>query len=94
MGITTPPDTGDRHGDTHVHSPYGKVLVDPTQISQSFNMTVPLIVNDPGNFFAVGALQFYSFDRFAAGDRPSPLAEYRHDVVNALDMNLITYERR
>ncbi len=92
LGITTPPDTGDRHGDTHVHSPYGKVLVDPTQISQSFNITVPLLVNDPGNFFAIGALQFYTFDRFAVGDQPSPVAEYRYDVANALDMNLITYE--
>ena len=60
--------------------------------SQSFNVTVPLIVNDPGNFFAIGALQFYTYDRYAVGDRPTPVAEYRYDVANALDMNLITYE--
>lgn len=92
MGITTPPARGDRHGDTHVHSPTIKVPVNPTQMLQSFNVTVPTIINDPGSFYAIGALQFYTYNRDAP-NQTTPTAEYRYDVANALsDMNLITYE--
>jgi hypothetical protein len=76
QGITSSPARGDRHGGTHVHSPYVMVPVDATTLSQSFDVTVPLIINQPGSFFAIGALQFYSSSQLQ-------VAEYRYDVAAA-----------
>lgn len=92
QGITTPPARGDRHGDTHVHAPYIEIQVIPTLLIQSYNVTVPLIVNDPGSFYAIGALQFYTYDGDAVQQGENATAEYRYDVANALDVPLITYE--
>ena len=57
-------------------------------------MTVPLIINDPGHFYAIGALQFYTYDRTRQQSDAAPFAEYRYDVANALDMNLINYQEQ
>ena len=92
QGITTPPARGDRHGDTHVHSPYIEIQVIPSLMIQSYNVTVPMIVNDPGHFYGIGALQFYTYDQNNVTPGENATAEYRYDVANALDVPLITYE--
>lgn len=77
---------GDEHGGTHVHSPY--VLVEVPRDAgpvYKISLKVPLQVNDPGSFFAIGALQMYSM-----GDDGSL---NRFDMANALsDYRLLAYQ--
>lgn len=87
--------TGDRHGGTHVHAP--AVLVDLVDFASSttngsryeFDVEVPMIINDPGTFFVIGTLQFFTGD--ALGE-----PTYRYDIANALALDqserLITYQ--
>jgi len=92
LGIATPPSRGDAHGSSHVHSPTIKIEVNPTRLVQSFNVTVPLIVNTPGFFYAIGALQFYTYERDFSNLPLNATAEHRYDMANAADMSLITYD--
>ena len=87
----TPTATGDHHGGTHVHSPTVIVDVDaPTNLTSTtfdFEVEVPMIVNNPGNFFVIGTLQFFTGDSLHA-----PF--HRYDVANALKLNerLVVYQ--
>jgi hypothetical protein len=68
---------GNRHGGTHVHAPAVVLDVPKTpMLAYEFEFQVPLIVNDPGNFFMIGTLQF-----FTGETRDTPV--YRYDVATA-----------
>jgi hypothetical protein len=100
-GIHIPPAgpkvAGNRHGSTHVHSPAVVLdiprLPDPAlgydlpPIHFDFEVQVPVIVNQPGNFFIVGTLQFFT------GDSPFTPVQ-RYDVANALKASerLVIYQ--
>jgi len=79
--------TGDRHGNTHVHSPAVFItLPDPSAGGpQVFDVAVPTRVNDPGSFFAITAYQVFTADG-------ESMQQYRYDVSNALNTRLVTYQ--
>lgn len=86
--VTMKMKVGDRHGGTHVHAP--AVLLDlpvNANASYEFEVQVPVLINDPGNFFVVGTLQFFTGDSIF-----TPISRY--DVANALNATerLISYQ--
>ena len=84
-------ETGDRHGDTHVHAP--TVFVDISEAAaggvQRFEVMVPTRVNKPGFFFGIAAFQV--FTTTSATDTDSAF-RYKYDIANALSTRLITYQ--
>jgi len=83
-------ETGDRHGDTHVHAP--TVFVDLPEAAaggmQRFEVMVPTRVNKPGFFFGVAAFQVFTARTAGMDDA----FKYKYDVANALSTRLITYQ--
>ena len=87
-------ETGDRHGDTHVHAP--TVFVDLPNAAaggvQSFEVTVPTRVNKPGFFFGIAAFQVFTTTATTAATDTDGAIRYKYDVANALSTRLITYK--
>jgi len=83
--ITEVRQPGDRHGGTHVHSPYVFVPVDPEASQFEFEATIPTRVNLPGEFYAIGTVQFYT------GDFNNKV-NYRYDMANAVQQRVVTYQ--
>jgi hypothetical protein len=83
------PEQGESHGGTHTHSGY-KLFKVPPEDGPIYNipMTIPMIVNTAGDYFAIAAVQMY-----IGGELGEP-AEMRYDMANALlqDQRLITYQ--
>lgn len=85
--------TGDRHGGTHVHAPAVLLELDLQDGSNGqmfdFEVEVPMLINDPGTFFMIGTLQFFTGD---SPDQPT----FRYDVANALALQeherFVTYQ--
>lgn len=80
---------GDRHGGSHVHSAFVIVPVDTATTASNgiatFNITVPMLINQPGDFFAIAAVQMF----FGA---PGAKVSMRYDMANALQERLISYQ--
>jgi hypothetical protein len=81
--------TGDRRDGTHVHAP--AVVLEVLDVLPSmqfqFEAKIPMVINDPGNFFLIGTLQCFTGDT----DR-API--YRYDVGNALKPDRGSVSRR
>jgi hypothetical protein len=89
QGITTPPSKGDSHGGTHTHSGYKFFQVPPQDGPvQKLDLTIPVLVNTAGEYFAVASVQMYT------GEELGALAKMRYDMANALleEQRLITYQ--
>ena len=72
----TPP--GGRHGGTHVHAPAIVLDIPPeVNVTYEFSIEVPVIILEPGHFFVIGTLEFFT------GDSPTT-PRNRYDVSNAL----------
>lgn len=79
---------GAQHGGTHVHSP--KILRNLTWEEGPYyelDVDVDVLVNDPADFYAIAAVQFF------VGRTPDDI-ELRYDMANALvdSQRLITYQ--
>ena len=92
-------ETGDRHGDTHVHAPtvFSTLPNASAGGTHQFEVTVPTRVNEPGFFFAIAAFQvFTKTDTTDANADTDGGKEreviYKYDVANALSTRLITYQ--
>jgi cadmium resistance protein CadD (predicted permease) len=89
QGIYESPEEGDSHGGTHTHSGY-EIFQVPPENGPIYNisMTVPMLVNTAGDYFAIAAVQMY------IGSELGESAEMRYDMANALlqDQRLITYQ--
>ena len=87
--ITAKTLTGNRHGGTHVHSPFViKQPVPPNATVIHLNLSVPMLINQPGNFFVIGNIQLFTSDS-------SPFAPTRrYDIANALNgtQRLVSYQ--
>lgn len=86
LNITGKPARGDRHGGTHVHSSFQLVeLLPENGPIYDFTVTVPMLINEPGNFFAIADVQLY------LGNIET---KTRYDMANALtdDQRLISYQ--
>jgi len=82
-GIYESPDVGDTHGDTHIHSPRVFVELDPMAgPTYHLNVTVPMLVNVPGEYFTIAAVQMF----VAKGLSQQHIANstIRYDMANAL----------
>jgi len=89
QGIYTLPDKGDSHGGSHTHSDYQFVALPPQDGPlYSAKVQVPMLVNTPGNYFAIASVQMYVSD-FLGGP-----VSVRYDMANALldEERLITYQ--
>jgi hypothetical protein len=89
QGILTPPSKGDSHGGTHTHSGYNFFKVPPQDGPfYKLDVTVPMLVNTAGEYFAVASAQMY------VGDELEEPATERYDMANAFlqDQRLITYQ--
>jgi hypothetical protein len=89
QGITESPEQGDSHGGTHTHSAYEIFKVPPEGGPvHNISMTIPMMVNTAGDYFAIAAVQMY------IGSEVGEPAEMRYDMANALlqDQRLITYQ--
>ena len=75
---------GDRHGGSHVHSKFQIVEIEETPIF-NFTITVPMIVNDPGDFFAIALVQIF------IGNGEDEV-RMRYDMANALEERLVFYK--
>jgi hypothetical protein len=85
QGILTPPNKGDRHGGTHTHSGFSFFKVPPEDGPLfKLDVTIPMLVNTPGEYFAVASAQMY------IGEELEEPAIERYDMANALDQRLIT----
>eukprot|EP00591_Stephanopyxis_turris_P000918 CAMPEP_0195518778 /NCGR_PEP_ID=MMETSP0794_2-20130614/13650_1 /TAXON_ID=515487 /ORGANISM="Stephanopyxis turris, Strain CCMP 815" /LENGTH=709 /DNA_ID=CAMNT_0040647803 /DNA_START=40 /DNA_END=2169 /DNA_ORIENTATION=+ len=87
LNITEKLRFGDQHGGTHVHA-YGDFVSVPLGksmgiLSHKFEMDINVRVNDPGNFFAIAAVQF--FMRNATNF-------IKYDMANAFNTRLLTYD--
>jgi len=92
-------DHGDRHGESHVHSAFVIVPVntDATDTDNdddgvaTFTVTVPMLVNQPGKFFAIASVQLFFGAADADGIRRTSM---RYDMANALvdDGRLLSYQ--
>ena len=106
-GILTKPGKGDSHGGTHVHSPRVFVTLDDNSGIGSngqfqFTVDVPMLVNHPGNFFAIAAVQIFvtnqtvtsTQDWQAINHNHTDLVVTRYDMANAMDqqLNIVTYQ--
>ena len=96
----TLPETGqgESHGGTHVHSNYQYIPLSPND-QQYTNLTVhvPMMINEPGQYFTIAAVQLYLGVRTTSNDDDNyNNAELvRYDVANAIhDMNhrVFTYQ--
>jgi len=92
MNISQSPGPGESHGSTHVHSP--RVFLElPPELGPVYeiNVTVPMIVDDPGEYFTIVAVQM-----FVANGTESVVDEdvtTRYDMANALtDDPIIRYQ--
>ena len=88
QGILESPARGDRHGGTHVHSPYQFVRLEPDKGPvYKANVTVPMLVNNPASFFTIAAVQL-----FVGNASTGPVQRY--DMANALeeDQRLLNYQ--
>jgi hypothetical protein len=89
QGILTPPSKGDSHGGTHTHSGYNFFKVAPEDGPiYKLDVTIPMLVNTAGEYFAVASVQMY------VGDGLEEPATERYDMANAflLNQRLITYQ--
>lgn len=70
---------GDRHGGSHVHSAFTMVHLKPEDGPiYKIQEEIPMLVNEPGSFFAIGAIQMY------LGNDDTPV-HTRWDMANALE---------
>jgi hypothetical protein len=89
QGILTPPSKGDSHGGTHTHSGYNFFKVPPQDGPiYKLDVTIPMLVNTAGEYFAVASAQMY------VGDELEEPATERYDMANAFlqGQRLITYQ--
>jgi hypothetical protein len=89
QGILTPPSKGDSHGGTHTHSGFNFFKVPPEDGPiYKLHVTIPMLVNTPGEYFAVASAQMY------VGKELEEHATERYDMANGLlyDQRLITYQ--
>ena len=76
MTVTEKKVKGNLHGGTHIHSPW--IFLDMNgQRRISENVSVPLLVNAPGDYFVIGTVQLYT--------SINGTTAYRWDISNALD---------
>lgn len=76
---------GDRHGESHVHSPYVFVDLDANERFYELDVEVPTVVNDPGDYFVIGSVQFFT-------GNASHHASYRYDASNAIQDRVVHYQ--
>ena len=109
---------GDRHGQSHVHSPYYLVELNITTATSEqqqeqeqqdlstaaaaaaavyhIDVQVPMLVNRPGDFFAVTAMQLYvpkeedENNNTTEGTTTTRL--WRYDMANALEQRVLSYQ--
>lgn len=89
MNMTRETARGERHGGTHVHSAFQYVELAPDEGPvYDFTLQVPMMVNEPGNFFVIAAVQLYLG---SVGDNET---RTRYDMANALigKQRLIKYQ--
>jgi hypothetical protein len=89
LGITTPPSEGDSHGGTHTHSGHNFFKVPPDDGPvHKLDVTIPMMVNTAGEYFAVASVQMY------VGEELGAPAKIRYDMANALlqEQRIITYQ--
>lgn len=88
QGMSTAVARGDRHGGTHVHSPRVFSRLDPTEgPTYNIQVKVPMIINNPGDFFVIAAIQFFT------GESDTDIRTH-YDMGNALVLGqrLISYQ--
>ncbi|CAB9525103.1 DEP [Seminavis robusta] len=80
---------GSIHGDTHIHSNFVLLDLEPNQTVLDRSLTIPLQVNVEGDYFVIAAVQFYT------GDAASNVAYYRWDMANAMasQNRVVTYQK-
>ena len=87
---------GNRHGGSHVHAPAVVLDIpdpDDPNLIFSFEQQIPMRINDPGSFFVIATLQFFT----GGGDEDGGIVgrpRYRYDAAVALraDERLVTYQ--
>jgi len=88
--ITTKLSKGDLHGGTHVHSSKTFVPLPDCEGLHAFSVDVPFLVNDPGDFFAIAAVQFFVGNSSEFVMENTPLTRY--DVANAAAERVVKFE--
>jgi hypothetical protein len=89
MNSTAPkPGPGDAHGGSHVHSKFQYINLDPSlgPIYHNIIVHVPMIINQPGQYFTIAAAQLY------VGNLTHLV---RYDMANAIhnvDRRVFTYQ--
>ncbi len=100
---STLPETGqeESHGGTHVHSNYQYIPIPPNVSSNDQRYTnitvhVPMMINEPGQYFTIAAVQLYLGVRTTSIDDDNHNGELvRYDLANAIhDVNhrVFTYQ--
>jgi hypothetical protein len=88
--VTTKPGKGDLHGGTHVHSTTEVVILSDDEEYHEFDIEVPLIVNTPGSFFVISAVQFFVGN---ASEFYLPGASItRYDIGNSAAQRVVVFE--
>jgi hypothetical protein len=89
-GMSTNFRWGDSHGGTHTNSGFNFFEV-PPENGPIYNLTVtvPMLVNDEGAYFAIASIQMYTGDALG-----QPVLAVRLDMANALtgDQRLVTFQ--
>jgi hypothetical protein len=82
---------GDRHGGSHVHSPFFNMTIDPSDGPVYYlEREIPMLVNEPGTFFAITALQLYVKD--ANQTNPEVPHLLRYDMANVVEPRILEYQ--
>ena len=101
MNSTLPkPGPGESHGGTHVHSKYQYIHLPPNMSSSDQRYTnitvhVPMLINEPGQYFTIAAVQLYLGVDMASIDDDDHTALVRYDMANAIhdmDRRVFTYQ--
>lgn len=71
--------TGNLHGGTHIHSPWVFLNLGKNR-TVHWNVTIPMLVNVPGEYFVIGTVQMYT----NGGSNNTSGTIYRWDMANAL----------
>lgn len=80
LNITKKINQGDSHGGSHVHSGYRLIELPPEDGPiYSVEIEIPMIINSPGLYFPIAAVQLFFKDYFSI--------ETRYDIANAMPPN-------
>lgn len=78
---------GDSHGGSHVHSGYQLIELPPANGPiYDFQVEIPMIINSPGLYFPIAAVQLFFKDYFSI--------DTRYDIANAMppSQRLLNYQ--